>query len=851
MQWPSSLHAGLKRGWSARVKPLILRLLRRTPPRACQPDWDLRALFSEGFYRDCYHDIPLTISAFLHFVNHGIEEGRSPNPYLSLDFIRRRYPWLGALSNRQLLRGDQLDKMELSANFDSLYYRELYADLLRGFSGSALAHYLASGYSRGLRTSPGTLVVPHWLCRLIGREAAAGRVEDCRCDTALRRRILIAIPAYKDEAKTRACIDSLYRQPLPEGVRVLVINDCSPEQGLGQYLGAASRQFGFELIVNSTNLGFTGSVNLANEYRLPDEDLLLLNTDTLVPSGMIARLAAHLDRDSQVATVTPLSNNATIATLPCIGEDLQFFTAQDVDRLDWAAWRITQEAELLVLPLTVPTAVGFCMLISHQAIPAGPLFDVSLFGKGYGEENYFCLKATEAGFTHVIAPDVFVWHHGGASFGEEKWQQIKQAGLILDQNFPDYRSSVSQFCHQDPLLMHRLAVSLLAMAGGSYAGCLVITHQLGGGIDRYLNDRIRQLCPGEFLLILRPSDVRSLCDIEFVYQSFAIRLAIDVGEPEGAAAALVDLFPLQRVEIHSIIGHDSALLYHWIKELSLPFTTVLHDYTAACPRVQPRDERELFCGLPDPQTCNRCIERNCDRSRMKDDIATWRYRHQWLLYGANQLIAPSISTAEAYRHLYPGLAIDVQPHEDQDAILWQRICSRLRIQQQPQLASSQRLVVLGSLAAHKGLHLLEEIAELLRDQSLELVVIGPVCQPSPLASHGNVFVYGEYDDEDLPGLIEQFQPGVIFFPARWPETYSYTLSDALRSGYPVLAPAVGAFPERLEGMPDCQLYRFSDTPQQIVALLRHQLALTSPWSGSIPVTGPASSPAQVRGGFPI
>jgi glycosyltransferase involved in cell wall biosynthesis len=42
---------------------------------------------------------------------------------------------------------------------------------------------------------------------------------------------------------------------------------------------------------------------------------------------------------------------------------------------------------------------------------------------------------------------------------------------------------------------------------------------------------------------------------------------------------------------------------------------------------------------------------------------------------------------------------------------------------------------------------------------------------------------------------------VIWFPAQWPETYSYTLSAAMRAGLPIVAPDFGAFPERLSLRP--------------------------------------------------
>src|SRR2546427_7883740 len=43
---------------------------------------------------------------------------------------------------------------------------------------------------------------------------------------------------------------------------------------------------------------------------------------------------------------------------------------------------------------------------------------------------------------------------------------------------------------------------------------------------------------------------------------------------------------------------------------------------------------------------------------------------------------------------------------------------------------------------------------------------------------------------------EWLQPDLAWFPAQWPETYSYTLSACLAAGLPIVAPEIGAFPER-------------------------------------------------------
>jgi glycosyltransferase involved in cell wall biosynthesis len=68
-------------------------------------------------------------------------------------------------------------------------------------------------------------------------------------------------------------------------------------------------------------------------------------------------------------------------------------------------------------------------------------------------------------------------------------------------------------------------------------------------------------------------------------------------------------------------------------------------------------------------------------------------------------------------------------------------------------------------------------------------------------------------------LIGNADPHLIFFPQRWPETYSYTLSEAFAAGTPILAPDIGAFAERLANIPGSWLYPVESTPSEVVAKL--------------------------------
>jgi GT2 family glycosyltransferase len=64
----------------------------------------------------------------------------------------------------------------------------------------------------------------------------------------------------------------------------------------------------------------------------------------------------------------------------------------------------------------LPTAIGFCMFVSREAWRITSGFD-QRYGRGYGEENEFCLATAALGWRHLLACDVFVYHAGGGSFG--------------------------------------------------------------------------------------------------------------------------------------------------------------------------------------------------------------------------------------------------------------------------------------------------------------------------------------------------------------------------------------------------------------------------------------------------
>lgn len=153
-----------------------------------------------------------------------------------------------------------------------------------------------------------------------------------------------------------------------------------------------------------------------------------------------------------------------------------------------------------------------------------------------------------------------------------------------------------------------------------------------------------------------------------------------------------------------------------------------------------------------------------------------------------------------------------------------------------------RVFILGGVSLAKGGDVMEAVA-LAAAQSqapVELHLLGYPHRRMRTQPHASLTVHGPYDDADLPALMARLQPDVVWFPALWPETYSYTLSACLQAGVPVIAPDIGAFPERLAGRPWTWLRPWSTSADAWLALMqdirqRHYI------DGQAPLPAPAAA----------
>jgi GT2 family glycosyltransferase len=116
-------------------------------------------------------------------------------------------------------------------------------------------------------------------------------------DTELSVDVVIA--QYGNWDVTERCLDSLRRRD--RGVRsVIVVDDASPDDAAEQLRGREN----VVAVLLEENHGFAGACNAGAALATADT-IFFLNSDTIVPPGAIALLAAELARDPTIGAVGP------------------------------------------------------------------------------------------------------------------------------------------------------------------------------------------------------------------------------------------------------------------------------------------------------------------------------------------------------------------------------------------------------------------------------------------------------------------------------------------------------------------------------------------------------------------
>lgn len=562
---------------------------------------------------------------------------------------------------------------------------------------------------------------------------------------------------------------------------LLLIEDGSSDPRVRPFLRDwAEARTRVTLLENVRNLGFVASVNLGFDWvrtHAPSRPVILLNSDVFVPSGWASRLVAPLAAQD-VASVTPMSNDAEILSVPAMGQrnDLP---AGAVDRIDAQARRLAPEFATAELP----TGIGFCMAMAPGFLARLPRFDPA-FGRGYGEETDWCQRVAALGGRHLGIATLFVEHQGGASFGTaEKTRLLSRNHLEICRRYPRYEGAVRRFLADDPLRAARFAVAL-AHAGACQTSPLRIwlAHAQGGGVEQYLDGRLAaELAAGRRAVVLRVG-LRHRWQIELHGPEGVMR-----GYSDDTEAMIRLLANIERRKVIYACGvgdPDPLSLPDVLRELSAGqrFEIEMHDYFPISPSYTLLCADGRYHGVP---VAGDTLARDCAH-RGKSGLAEWQSAWGRAIAAADQVTVFSHAARAVVMQVFPAARdkIVLRPHEMDLRLAALRNCPVSGH------AGSVVIGVLGNIGAHKGAAEVAALSTELARQGIRLVVIGALDPGYRLAPPSAV--HGAYRLSDLPRLVARYGISAWLIPSIWPETFSYTTREALATGLPVACFDLGA-----------------------------------------------------------
>lgn len=644
------------------------------------------------------------------------------------------------------------------------------------------------------------------------------------------RNVDIIIPIYNAFDELVRCFESIQKWTDLTRNRLILVNDKSPDERVYEYLEKIRKE-NIIVIHNEKNKGFSANINIGMAQS-EKNDVILLNSDTVVTKNWVEKLEACAYSDRTIATVTPLSNNATLCSVPNFCAENELPEGYTVD--EYA--ELIEKISLNRYP-EIPVAHGFCMYVKREVIDKIGVFDAETFQRGYGEENDFCYRAIEVGYHHVMCDNTFILHTGTSSFlSEEKQRYIAEHEKIIDTRYPDSNRAVQIHCRDNPNAMVsenvRFWMAYNKMPKRKTIMYLVQSDFREGASDNVGGTQlhVKDLTLGlrdKFDILVAARDMAYL-NVTLYTQNQEFFFKYYIGECENYRQfrsekfaelyrRILENFGVDCVHIHHTKGLSLELFYE-ASERGIPVFATVHDYYYLCPSADMiNNQTELCIGREDSETCGICLRGRLGIIESLPYIEIWRREHLDALMHAEVIFVPSNSTKRIVSDYFKELRdkIVVVEHGS-EALEISRELSECKGKK------TFNVGFLGGINAAKGYHTVIEMIKK-GDKNIHWHLFGLFERDDPAVERKKNFIdAGRYQREELPQLLKKYEIDLICILPICSETFCYTVSEAVMCGVPVIATDVGALGERVREM-DCGWVVPSDATAQDVLTLIHRL----------------------------
>ena len=516
-----------------------------------------------------------------------------------------------------------------------------------------------------------------------------------------------------------------------------------------------------------------------------DQDSIIVTAGVDVPDNWDLRLAWTAARQPGIAAVYPLIAGDSAIALDPSGELIRLASNELLDGLCCQYSRFE-------LPEVHAASAG-CVYVRAEAVRAVSSVTADL------RPGSFVDGSRKLRYSHALADHVFAGSLRGRAVGVSPRRFLS---ALLPQDRSTTPEGLTPLRDRVRAHLARWAPPPPPVRSRMLPRNLHIMHSWGGGLERWVSGYSRADQDHDNFVLKSVGTWGAFGSALHLYrhiddpeplQTFPLCppvKATDISHRGYAAAltAVLEEHAIGRIYVSSMVGHSLDLLRQ-----GLPTTVICHDYYPFCPAFNVTFDGVCHtCRESELATCT--MENPHHRFFRNMPPSAWLDLRTEFVRAVREsqalLIAPCASVSRLYAELVPELAghFRIIPHGTA------RLASPLSLSFEA--GQPLRVVVLGSLAPHKGGVLFQQmIRDLMKVCDLFLVGCG---------EHGKEFerpgvtVISEYNWEELPEILGRVKPDLGLLLSVVPETFSYTLQELMELGVPPLATRIGSFADRIQ-----------------------------------------------------
>lgn len=615
----------------------------------------------------------------------------------------------------------------------------------------------------------------------------------------------IVVPVYNAYEYTEECIKSVIKHTDLKKHTLVLINDKSPDERIMPMLEKYKQENKDENIIvleNEENIGFVGTVNKGMQYS--ENDVILLNSDTEVTSNWTEKIQKCAYSNQYIATVTPLTNNGTICSVPNFGVDNEL--PQNM-LLDEYAEMIEKSSKNRYPELT--TGNGFCLYIKRDVIKEIGIFDAKTFGKGYGEENDFCYRALDNGYTNVLCDNTFIYHKGTQSFKKENMTASRAALIdehmqLLRKKHPIYVQKTDNFISNNPIRDVQENVNLNILLYNKKRILYLVNEWeenmvMTGGTSLHIKDLIQSniknniasfvLAPDKYdlsrfkLYLYTDKYEREIANYKTDIQQYG-QITYTNNTYKEMLENIFDSFKIDILHVHHFLFQTFDAI-DIAKQRNIYSIITLHDLYMICPSIN-MVYIDKYCEQDKARDCKKCL--NIRYGVNSNILNNWQKTCFNVLKKFDKIIVPSDNTKKIFKKTYKDIDIETVEHG----------VTVIETKSKTRTSREFNIAFVGAMAIHKGSNILKDLVNKNKNSNIKIHLFGRSEDKELERSKGNYINHGKYTRGELPQLLIDNDIDLVCMFATWPETYSYTLTESYMAKVPVLTFDIGAVGDRVE-----------------------------------------------------